>query len=701
MAAEIRIIVSQTGSGNAVVQARRDVEGLGHAAEQSGGGFSAFQEVAVGALRQVGASAVNVALAGVRQLAGGMIDLIRTGIDLNASMEQTTTAFTTLLGSGEAARSFLEDLRAFAAATPFEFPELADAAKKLLAMGFAAEDVVPMMTNIGDAVAALGGGKAEVDRVTMALGQMRAKGKVSAEEMMQLAELGIPAWQMLADAMGLSTAEVMKLSERGLIPADQAITALRAGMQSTFGGAMQDQSRTFNGLLSTLRDNAAAALQAFSGPLFETAKSGLLELGGLVASPQFQAFAVVIGQEVGGAIANLAGWLRDVLPSAIQGVADLWTGTLQPAFVAAAGWFAQLQPVLQPLIDLISTNLEPILVSLAAFLGGALVIAIASAVASILTVAAPIAAAVAAGAALYAAWQTNFGGIQTIVMTVMTAVQTVIQSVIAVVVAFWQANGAQITADTQTIWNQIYTAISTAITLIQTVLTYVLNGIAEFIKAHGTTISSYFSGLWTVISGIVQAALALITGILQAALALWRGDFSGAWDAIKTMSAGFVSALLKVIQGGLEMIKSAFALTIEAVKTIFNGLIGDARGIGAGIIDGIVAGVKSAAGRLAAAAVQAAKDALDAVKSIIQSNSPSRVFAMEVGAPMAQGMAVGLLDNAPMVARAAQATAGAAIAGGRSAVTNTTSNRTISFTYNNVANPPGMDYALATSLASV
>jgi tape measure domain-containing protein len=221
------------------------------------------------------------------------------GISLNASAEQTEAAFTTLLGSGERAMGFLEELRAFSASTPFEFPELADAGKKLLAFGFAAEDIIPMMTSIGDAVGALGGGQPEIERVTMALGQMRAKGKVSAEEMMQLAEMGIPAWQMLADSMGLSVAEVMKLSEQGKIAGEQAIPALLAGMNATFGGAMQGQATTFNGLLSTLKDNASMALMAFTGPTFDRAKVGLQELGTLAASPQFQEFAAVMGERVG------------------------------------------------------------------------------------------------------------------------------------------------------------------------------------------------------------------------------------------------------------------------------------------------------------------------------------------------------------------------------------------------------------------
>lgn len=202
------------------------------------------------------------------------------GTKLNANLEQSKVAFTTMLGSAEKADAFLKEMRDFAAHTPFEFTELQTAAKKMLAFGFAAEQVKPMLTSIGNAVAGLGGGQEMIDRVTVAIGQMQAKGKVSAQEMNQLAENGIPGWQMIADKMGLTTAEVMKLSEKGLIPADQAIKALTEGMDKRFGGMMEKQSKTMLGLFSTLKDMAAEYLTDVFGPTFETLK---VKLDGLMA----------------------------------------------------------------------------------------------------------------------------------------------------------------------------------------------------------------------------------------------------------------------------------------------------------------------------------------------------------------------------------------------------------------------------------
>jgi tape measure domain-containing protein len=195
-------------------------------------------------------------------------------LNVAMGMEQSEIAFTTMLGSGEKASRFLKDLQDFAASTPFEFTELQDASRRMIAFGFSARDVLPMMTDIGDAVSGLGLGSAGVDRVVLALGQMQAKAKVSGQEMMQLTEAGIPAWGYLAEAMNLSTAEVMKLSEQGLIPADMAIQAILAGMREDFGGMMAEQAKTAAGQLSNLRDEVvflAADLGEELLPIFKDA----------------------------------------------------------------------------------------------------------------------------------------------------------------------------------------------------------------------------------------------------------------------------------------------------------------------------------------------------------------------------------------------------------------------------------------------
>lgn len=88
----------------------------------------------------------------------------------NIAMEQTQVGFETMLGSAEKAKIFLEDLQDFAEKTPFSFTQLQEASQRMLALGFSAEKILPTLTSVGDAAAALGMGSEGIGRITLALG---------------------------------------------------------------------------------------------------------------------------------------------------------------------------------------------------------------------------------------------------------------------------------------------------------------------------------------------------------------------------------------------------------------------------------------------------------------------------------------------------------------------------------------------------
>jgi tape measure domain-containing protein len=234
--------------------------------------------------------------------------------------EQTLNSFETMLGSGEQAKAFLNDLVQFAAKTPFELPGLAESSKLLLAFGFEAEEVIPIMTRVGDAVAGLGGGPEVMDGIIRALGQMQAKGKATAEEMMQLAERGIPAWQYLADAMGVSVSEAMDKVSKGAVTADQAISAILSGMEQDFSGLMEKQSTTWSGMLSTLSDTFNQFAGTVMAPIFERLKAGLAAVLEFVSKPEFMEFGKRLGETVASGMDRAASFATNTLLPALRGV---------------------------------------------------------------------------------------------------------------------------------------------------------------------------------------------------------------------------------------------------------------------------------------------------------------------------------------------------------------------------------------------
>jgi tape measure domain-containing protein len=64
----------------------------------------------------------------------------------------------------------------------------------------------------------------QLDRVILALGQMKAKGKVQGDEMLQLTESNIAAWQYLADFLGTDVPTAMKMVTKGLVTGSRAST---------------------------------------------------------------------------------------------------------------------------------------------------------------------------------------------------------------------------------------------------------------------------------------------------------------------------------------------------------------------------------------------------------------------------------------------------------------------------------------------
>jgi tape measure domain-containing protein len=189
-------------------------------------------------------AAYSVAFAALNALTGAFSAVADAAVGLNSSLEQSGIAFTTMLGSGEKAQDFLNELQKFAAATPFQFPELVTASQKMLAFGFAAKDVIPLLTAVGNTAAALGSGHEGIDRITLALGQMQAKTKVSGDEMLQLTEAGVAAWDILAKALGTDVADAMKRVQDRTVDASVFIKAFEDNAASKFGDMMEKQSHT-------------------------------------------------------------------------------------------------------------------------------------------------------------------------------------------------------------------------------------------------------------------------------------------------------------------------------------------------------------------------------------------------------------------------------------------------------------------------
>lgn len=191
-----------------------------------------------------------------KDIVNGLLGAGAASIKAAAQMRQYEIAFQTMLKSADEGTQMLRDLQKFAAETPFDVPGVVSAGQQLMAFGFKAKEVIPMLTSLGDAAAGLGQGTAGVSRLAYALGQMQTSGKLNAQDMMQLTSAGISAWDMLADAAGVSIAEIKDMTSKGMVDSKEAVKVIVAGMNEEFGGMMAKTSTEVSGLLANIEETA-------------------------------------------------------------------------------------------------------------------------------------------------------------------------------------------------------------------------------------------------------------------------------------------------------------------------------------------------------------------------------------------------------------------------------------------------------------
>lgn len=233
-------------------------------------------------------------------------------IGSNDEMEQYTTSLEVMLGSASKASAMIEKMRDFAAKTPLTLENVISGGSLLMSYGVDESNLIDTMTKLGD----LACGNAEkMDRITLAYGQMLAKGKVTGEELMQMTEAGVPLQTALAKSIGVTGEEFSKMVSAGKVGIDdlnKAITGLTTG-NGKFAGMMEKQSQTMHGMLSTLLDNLSEFMRKMGEGAFGEVKSALQEASDLLAEWEEDGTLDRWAQGVGVLLKNLIAFLKQAI----------------------------------------------------------------------------------------------------------------------------------------------------------------------------------------------------------------------------------------------------------------------------------------------------------------------------------------------------------------------------------------------------
>lgn len=498
---------------------------------------------------------------------------VTMGVSTASQLEQVEVGFTTMLGSAQKAQKFMKELQDFAAATPFEFTELVGSAQRFLAMGFAAKDVIPMLTAVGDAVAAMGGSAESVDAVTRALGQMQAKGKVSGEELMQLTEQGIPALKILADSYGVTTMDMSKMIEKGQVLSDKAIPLLIKGLRDGtanvkgFGGMMEKQSATMQGKWSTFMDTLRMGLGNIATKFLPMMKVGIEVLSkafsnffaGLEGKGKLKGFSGTIN-ELGLGIRAFIAALKDgdvtsdglvgkfeLMGAAINGViAAFRTGT-----TTSGGWRGVLENIAVVAGKLVAAIKEVVgwISSFAGFLKQNETAAWAfwGALSALLIVTKAHAAVLAVQAAGGMVAMIKNMSLVTSITKVATAVQWAYNGAMVAANYLKFAGGIAILTAAQKVWNGV-TKVATAIQwafnaawaanpigLIVLAVAAAVGAIILLWKKSDTFRNFVLNVLWPALKAAWNGIKVAFVAVVDALVAAWnwlKNAFMAAWNAI-------------------------------------------------------------------------------------------------------------------------------------------------------------------------
>lgn len=206
-------------------------------------------------------------------LGTGLIGAGTAGVKFNAQVEQYTATFETFTGSVDEANKTVERLQELGAKTPFEFTELAETTQLLMAYGFSADEAVNSLTMLGDASQ---GNAEKLNSIATGFARMKSSGKVTLEYLNLMIENGFNPLQQIAKDTGRDMGEMYDAISKGEITFDQVEGAMKK-MTSKGGqyfGLMEKQSKTLNGMMSTLSDTVQMKL----GEAFKVVNEKIVDL---------------------------------------------------------------------------------------------------------------------------------------------------------------------------------------------------------------------------------------------------------------------------------------------------------------------------------------------------------------------------------------------------------------------------------------
>ncbi|MEG7531433.1 MAG: tape measure protein, partial [Hungatella sp.] len=604
------------------------------------GGISKLGSLAKGGLALLGG-----AVAGVTSAMGAGV---AAGMKYNSDMQNYFSNFETMLGSAQVATDHVNQLKEFAAKTPFEMSDLANASKTLLAFGTDSVEVMPIMKQLGDISL---GNKDKFNSLALVYGQVSSQGKMMGQDLLQMINAGFNPLLEISRHTGESMESLKDKMSKGQIGVEELDRALQWATEDggQFAGGMEKASKTFDGVMSTLKDNAMSLLGEVVQPLTEGMTDTLLPAAIEAIDGLSKAFK---DGGAGSLIEAGAGLLADVLvgiskkaPEVI-GTAITFITTLIQSLNDNT---EQLVEAGGQLIDALLAGLIELVPSLAEFGWN-----IVSTIIKSITENAP--AMSEQGTSILTSLMDGLtSGSETLLTTGTQLIATLASSISSALPQLMPVAIKTILGFAQNVVNNLPALVDSGLQMLQAVAEGIASSLPTIIEMVPKLINSFADAVYSSLPKILAAGVKILITLGKGIIDSIPTIIANAGEIIKAIInvislvnlASLGKSLINTLINGIKGMKTAIA---EAGGNLATSLINKIRStnwidVGKNIIMGIVNGVRNNAKKLVEAAAGAVTDALNWVKEKLGIHSPSKVFQDEVGKNIALGVAEGINQN--------------------------------------------------------
>jgi tape measure domain-containing protein len=344
---ELQIRVATQEALRAVSALKGEVQGLAAEADkfQRGGGaamkgsFREAEEAAKGTAHGIGD--IRKALGSLAEVAAAAkaLSLVRDmgafALQAADGFQAAKNQFGTLLGDMEAGAGLFNEIKAFNDVTPFDLDTLTQATNVLIAAKVPLQDLQAQLTKFGDLSQ---GNSQKMTSYVNAFSQAAAKGKADMQVLNTYLHQGVPILDALAKNFGVTTAEIVEMSSKGLIGfADfsRALDSLTSAGGQYFGG-MELASQSLAAMQEGLRE-ATNSLAASFGEMLLPAAIAVVETLANIANAINE--SPILKGVLAGALVALTGYLAAVAVKSIAAFAaqmslNFAVGAMNPVVLA-------------------------------------------------------------------------------------------------------------------------------------------------------------------------------------------------------------------------------------------------------------------------------------------------------------------------------------------------------------------------------